>query len=339
MFKYEEEIRLHCFFCEEEVNSYISCIINRYGRKRVMTGKVFLSCGQRPGREKKLAERICKLLQQKFGLDSYLAIKIQSLNDIMKITEELKSSDYFLFIDFFRKDDKYFPVSLFTHQELALAHNLGFRDIIAFQEKGAPLEGFLKYVQSNPEPFQGDGQLLEKVERFVMERKWIKNYSRNLVLEKIHKVGPMRYNDQTGSHFEYIWHANIVNRRPDIAAVNSVCILDSIELSDGTTIACYDRSNLKWANQMGYQRTILPEDFGIIDIFAIHADEPGIFLHSARDLVPRESIVKDGGRYRLHYKVFSEGFPLLTFCVEIDYQPSSPTQIKWENSTEAKLVK
>jgi len=74
-----------------------------------------------------------KLLKDKFQLDSYIAFKVQSLNDIMTITKELRSSDYYLFIDFVRRPTKsqYLHISLFTHQELALAHHLGFKDMIA----------------------------------------------------------------------------------------------------------------------------------------------------------------------------------------------------------------
>jgi hypothetical protein len=293
-----------------------------------MPGKVFISCGQRPPREKNIAEKIGKLLKEKFDLDYYLAFKIQGLNDIMKITEELKSSDYYLFIDFQRKGKKELPCSLFTHQELALAHHVGFKDIIAFQEVGAPLEGFLRYVQANPETFKDEKELLKKVEREVADRKWTKDYSRNLVVTEINRVGPTTYADHTGSHYEYIWHARIDNHRPDAAAVNTVCILDNVTLPNGRKIDSADRSYLKWALQKEYQKTILPRDYGLIDIFAVHADEPGIYLHSARDVIPREPISTDEGKHELHYKVFSEGFPLLSFSVKLHYQHNLRTRIK-----------
>jgi len=304
-----------------------------------MPGKVFISCGQRPPREKNIADKVGKLLKEKFNLDYYLAYKIQGLNDIMKITEELRSSDYYLFIDFYRKDKEDLPCSLFTHQELALAHHLGFTEIIAFQEKRAPLEGFLRYIQANPEPFENREELLKKVEEAVKARKWTRSYSRNLIIAKIlNPESPLQYADHTGTHLEYIWHAQVENRRPDVAAVNTVCVLDCIEFPNGKKINCDDRSYLKWAGQIGYQRTILPEDYGSIDIFAIRADELGIYLHSARDVIPRMPVIRDNGKSKLCYKVFSEGFPLLSFVVHVSYQYSSPTQRRWENFTEAKLI-
>lgn len=127
-----------------------------------MVGKVFISCGQRAD-EKEKAEKVKGLLKEKFFLDSYLAFKVQGLDDIMIITEELKTSDYYLFIDFKRNEQKDFACSLFTHQELALAHHVGFRDIIAIQEQGMPLEGFLKYVLSNPEHFTTEEELYKKL--------------------------------------------------------------------------------------------------------------------------------------------------------------------------------
>lgn len=302
-----------------------------------MVGRVFISCGQR-ATEKNTAEKIGRLLKEKFALDSYLAFKIQSLYDIMKITDELKASDYYLFIDFRRNGGTDLPCSLFTHQELALAHHVGFKYMIALQQDGIPLEGFLKYVLSNPEHFSDESELLQKIEELVKERGWNSGFSRNLVLEQIEPQPLMLYGDQTGQHLERIWHAQIRNRRPDIAAVNSVCILDFIENSDGIKIPSTDRSYLKWARQSGYQRTILPEDQGKVDIFAIHAKERGIFLHSASDEHPRLPIVENDGKYKLHYKLYSEGFPLLPFCVEVDYHHTTPTMTNRENRTVTRIV-
>jgi hypothetical protein len=293
-----------------------------------MVGRVFISCGQRPGREKSVANEIGKLLREKFDLDSYIAIKVQGLNDIMKITQELRASDFYLFVDFLRPEKNGTHFSLFTHQELALAYNLGFKEMIALKEEGTPTEGFLRYIQSNPEPFSNDNELLEKIERLVKERKWNKDYSRNLVLENIELVGPLDYADQTGRFTDCVWLAKIRNRRSDAAAIDTACILDSIE-HNGVTEPCYDRSNLKWARQMGYKRTIFPKDYGFIDVFSVR-NSLGIFLHSALDYVPRQSILIDSGKYRLNYEVFSENFPLLSFSLDVDYHqpPGLPADLR-----------
>jgi hypothetical protein len=300
-----------------------------------VVGRVFISCGQREN-ERKTAEKIRNLLREKFSLDSYLAFKVQGLMDIMKITDELKASDYYLFIDFHREGE--IPCSLFTHQELALAHHVGFRDIIAIQQNGVPFEGFLKYVLSNPEHFTSEEELLQKVERLVRERGWNKDYSRNLVLPNIWKEpDAITYRDQTGERTEYVWRALVVNKRPDVAAVNAVCILDSITHADGSTYMSNDRSFLKWVGIVGgYNTTILPEDSAFIDIFCIRGDKPGLFLHSAWD-AERKPILDIEGSYKLNYKLFSEGFPLLPFTVEVSFYLSDINSF-WQNPTKAYLI-
>lgn len=81
--------------------------------------KVFISCGQRPD-ERGTAEKVKEILDSN-GYNAYLAVEVMSLDDIVKITQELNSSDYFLFIGFYREfnENNKIPISLFSHQELA----------------------------------------------------------------------------------------------------------------------------------------------------------------------------------------------------------------------------
>src|SRR5882762_6166378 len=120
-----------------------------------MPGKVFISCGQR-GAERRTAQAVAAVLRDEFGLTSYLAFEVQSLADIMTIIKELRSADYYIFIDFLRRAKKPgdLPVSLFTHQELAVAYLLDFDQIIAFQQSGTRLEVFLRYMLAKPASFR-----------------------------------------------------------------------------------------------------------------------------------------------------------------------------------------
>lgn len=316
-----------------------------------MAGRVFISCGQRPPDERRVAEEIAKILKDEFDLTPYLAFKIQSLNDIMTITKELRKSDYYLFIDFLRKSKNLLfnllkrtnnpqdlPCSLFTHQELALAHHLGFENIIALQQRGTPLEGFLRYVLSNPEPFDDEKDLFHKVRRLVKDRGWTKDYSRNLVIEEIGFTDvPWYYTDHTGTSYDLVWQLKVENRRPDVAAVGTVCILNYI-ISGGNRIDSPDRAYLKWARQAGYDRTIIPKDFGVIDLFAIRDDCGGIFLHSLRDAVPREPVLLNDGDYELFFMLFSQGFPLLEFSVDLKLRWTRAGLGKQAQSSTGKLV-
>jgi hypothetical protein len=259
----------------------------------------------------------------------------------MTITKELRSSDYYLFIDFQRetKGENELSCSLFTHQELALAHHLGFQEMIAFQQEGAPFEGFIKYVLSNPEHFANEDDLLHKIRELVKQRQWNPSYSRNLVISNEGFTPPLSYADHTGSTIQRVYQVKVENRRPDVAAVGAICILDYIiNKSDGNKIISPDRSYLKWAAQHGYERTILPDDYGIIDAFAVRADMPGLFLHSLRD-TPRESIISDAdGEYGLYYKLFSQGFPLVDFSVKVKINWRPPNTMQWAEGTAAELI-
>jgi len=290
--------------------------------------------------ERNTAEKVAEILREEFGLNPYLAFKIQGLEDIMTITKELQSSDYYLFIDFKRATkNEELSCSLFTHQELALAHHLGFQEIIALQQKDTPLEGFIKYVLSNPEQFTNEEDLLEKIRELVKQRQWKSTYSRNLVISDVGFTSPLSYADHTGSAIQRVYQVKVENRRSDVAAVGTICILDYIiTKSDGNKIIPPDRSYLKWAGQHGYEITILPNDHGLIDAFAVRIDMPGLFLHSLRD-TQREPIISEAsGEYELFYKLFSQGFPLVEFSIKVSINWRPPNSLQWAEGTTAELT-
>lgn len=309
--------------------------------------KVFISCGQRHSDETSIAEKIRNLLKVKFKLDSYLAFKIQSFDDIMQITRDLSSCDYYLFIDF-RRDSigrrgglvsrvvrflakrRIYRGSLFTHQELALARHLGFSEIIALRQKGVLMEGFAKYVLSNPEEFIGENDLLEKIEKLVSERGWDKNYSRNLVVDQLLRNPPTNYGDHSTAQprKEAIWHCRILNKRNDKAAVNTLAVLKSIDYPNNS-VPSPDQTYLKWAFQLeNYSRTIFPKSKASFDLLAIDYHNPlNVYLHSRLDVyatnpagtVARQPIISNStGIHKLHYQVFAENFPILDFEIELN---------------------
>lgn len=308
-----------------------------------MSGKVFISCGQKFDDEKKIAKEVKRILKEEFGLNPYLAFSIQSLEDIMIITRELSSSDYYLFIDFLRetKQAQDLPISLFTHQELALAHHLCFEKTILLKQEGTPAEGFVRYILGNPEPFKDERDLLEKIRFFVRDRGWAHDYSRNLIVTEVGFTDQVwLYSDHTGASSDLIWQIKVENGRSDVAAVGTVCILDRVARSDKTSYESPDRAFLKWARTgSNYERTIIPKDYGIIDLFAIREDTRGLFLHSAKDQVPREPVLTDDGEYVLLYKLYSQGFPAVEFSVELKFEWTSSRFGKAGQRTIARIIK
>src|ERR1700681_1582447 len=110
-----------------------------------MPAQIFISCGQATPRERDAAARLKKALVED-GYRVYVAIQAQSIEDVNSgIIRQLERSDYYVFIDFGRESLSWLGResrgSLFTHQELAIAHRTGFEHVLFFQEDGVKLEG------------------------------------------------------------------------------------------------------------------------------------------------------------------------------------------------------
>jgi hypothetical protein len=131
---------------------------------------VFLSCGQRDG-EREIAREIKRVIETEFGMDCYNADSVQGFDDVMCITEHLSKADYYLFIDFKREITKEnpIPISVFAHQEFALARAWGITESIAFQEQGLKSCGILAYVLAHPISFTREN-LLEKIREEIDKR-------------------------------------------------------------------------------------------------------------------------------------------------------------------------
>jgi hypothetical protein len=113
-----------------------------------LKAKIFISCGQRTEKERSIANQVAGILESK-GFDPYIAVQEQSLSGLVEnvFHNQLKKSEYFLFIDFRReklkagKKPKY-RGSLFSHQELAVATFLGFGErFMGFVQEGIARDG------------------------------------------------------------------------------------------------------------------------------------------------------------------------------------------------------
>jgi hypothetical protein len=285
---------------------------------------IFLSCGQRDS-ERELAKSVEKMINDELNMDCYNADSVHGFDDVMSITEKLAIADYYVMIDFKRDDEV--PLSVFTHQEFALARAWGLDRMLVFQEKGQKSHGMLRYVLAHPITFNRD-KLVESVREAIRDQKWKSDYSRNLIISKIAPSDLVLHTDHTGQSTTRVWQLTIHNCREDKAAVNTLAILDSIRIcKTGDLIDSPDRSYLKWSDQKeGYLHTILPKDHASLDAFAIRAGEHGIFLLSRLDSIPRRPVRTDPGEYIFEYNIYSANFPLLRVPVRINY--TGPIQIE-----------
>ena len=292
-----------------------------------MPGKIFISCGQADAVERQIAAEVCALLVKQGFQPPYVAIQTQTIQDVnFSIISELKNSDYYIFIDFAREKissrgwfKPLFRRSVFTNQELAIAYILGFKEVLYLQQEGVNLEGLGKYLLSNAVKFKHKSEVPQIVEQEVRNKGWLPTYSRHLALGTPTHGQASQYTDDTGTYQQYIWLLEVENLRHDTAAFDTLARLNEITLPNGKKISCPDREFLKWAGKRNaYSVTILPKASARFDLFALdQANTSHLYLHSERDVTPRNPILNAPGNYILHYQLFSKGFPLLDFNLNV----------------------
>lgn len=222
-----------------------------------MSSRVFISCGQATTAERRVADEVRRWFEAE-GYLPHVAIQAQSLEDVNSgIIEELKRSDFYVFIDFRREQlprkgrlfglcgPRRYRGSLFTNQELAVAQVLRFAKVIFLQQEGVELEGLLKYMGSNATHFTKTSEVVALLERLVRERRWTPSYSRHLEVGDPHWTPVLPYLDHTGTKMVRVFELDIHNRRSDLAALNAVARLARLATSDGSTPSGIDSSELK----------------------------------------------------------------------------------------------
>lgn len=291
-----------------------------------MPGKVFISCGQKSEEEKDIANNIASWFRDQ-GFDPYIAIEVQSILDLNGgVIGELKTSDYYLFINFRREkilsdDGNFYRGSVYTNQELAIAYTMGFDKIIFLNQVDARREGMFASIVSNTPEFASFDELLSNVKKAVNKAQWDPNYSRNLVMSNLHwSSSIIHFGDHTGQRDIKALYIRVENKREDAGAIDTVVRLAHIVKPNGKRIRSPDRSHLKSAGASNrFSQTIWPQSHVSYDILALDMNnQTQIFLCSELDVIPRQPIISQTGMHQLEYEVFSQGFPSLKFTVELN---------------------
>jgi len=303
-----------------------------------MSGKVFISCGQASEEERGVAQAIAAHLSQQ-GFAPYVAIQAQSIEDVNSgIVNQLKSSDYYLFIDFCREvvgkdqdNGSVFRGSLFTHQELAIAYALDFQNTIFLRQKGTELSGLAKYMLSNATEFSRPAEVVQFVRKLVRERKWYPSYSRHFVVAAFFRCKSPEQNPYPPCE-QYTWLARVTNARSDFPARHTVAQLVEVLDDRGKEIELesHMRAALYWPliTYLGRIREpremeLLPGESSEFEAFAVRFGT--IRSASGKDekcdessvLIGRFTVIKGVGVYRARYQVLADGFPPMEFVAEI----------------------
>ena len=188
-----------------------------------LRARIFISCGQsKQSDEDQIAREIGNRLRY-LGFDAYVAVEVQDLHGLREnIFEELRKSEYFLFVDFKRDslgDSGLHRGSLFSNQELAIASLLEI-DVVAFREKGVkPQDGLMQFLQVNPKEFSDKSMLPDAVVGVVQQRGWKSNWKNELALTATQPVDNGR---------AMCFHVNVCNRHRDKLATNCFAYLEKI---------------------------------------------------------------------------------------------------------------
>jgi hypothetical protein len=291
--------------------------------------KVFLSCGQRHGTdEPTIADKVRRLLEAR-GFTCYVAVREQSLVGLREnIFGQLRTSEYFLFIDFKRdgllapgRTLGIFPKlltkdglalhrgSLFSHQELAIASFLEL-DVIGLRERGVnPLDGLVGHIQGNFREFSERTEIPGLVEQIIDERDWSPGWRNALRIEmpEIPYADMIRAPEGRRARF---FHLAVRNLHKDRVARECYVYMTRLVRLDSGALMPLKTVEFKWAGYVLPNAAIAPQssrDFDAVWFFNERPDEPqfNLFTDSGRYL-PR---LPGPGSYELRFEVLSEGFP------------------------------
>jgi hypothetical protein len=295
-----------------------------------LRSKIFLSSGEREGEMQAVKQIEKMLIAQPYEFDVHVAKNHQSIFEINSgIIGELKNSDYFLFINFLRgKLGSEVLGSQYSNQEFAIAYALGFERLLVVNQKGASREGILPYFGCNTDEFDGYQDCRAVVKRAWDRTGWLSGYSRRLRTGAIRFSEPIVYGGLAGTMLSLDIH----NGRSDFAALEATARLVRYKATGSAAwTLCAICSVLKATGRPGFSHTIFPQSHEAFDLLCVGTSQTAappehqqihVYLNSALDRIPTESLPFTFGTWELEYQFLAIGFPLLTAIVELAWPPN-----------------
>jgi hypothetical protein len=277
--------------------------------------RVFISCGQSKESDESQVAREISARLERLGFDPYIAVAEQTLRGVKEnIFEQLRKSEYFLFVDFKREllgDSQVCRGSLFSHQELAIASFLDI-DVLAFQEKGVkPTDGLLQFLQTNSIPFTDKNTLAHVVADLIQQREWDPNWKNELVLGVPEPVDNVHAFDLTGRSvgLTKCFHISVHNHHREKLAVNCYAYLERISKRPDMNVAP-KTIEFKWAGTQLPSVAIVAGSSRLFDAFHILHAQPTMVqfqVHTdSTSYLPQPPQTE--GQYELSYLVTAENF-------------------------------
>ena len=172
----------------------------------------------------------------------------------------------------------------------------------------------LAYIGCNTDYFDKPSSCLKAVKKALDESNWKPDYSRRLIAGKPSFSDRVAYSDGLTQVNGRILRLEILNRRPDTAALETTAKLKDFRRTGAKTWTASEiRSPLKATGVRGYSHIIFPSSLEAFDLLCIgeSSDAVGqtkVFLNCALDLVPKPCVPITYGVWELEYEFYAIGF-------------------------------
>lgn len=272
----------------------------------MLKAKVFISCGQVTLEEKKTGTELVSYFE-KNGFEPYFAEEVHnSLGLTQSIYDNLRTSEYFVCINFRRKDCKY--GSLFVQQELAIA-SYNELPLVAFHQPGVKLNGVAKYLHVNSIQFNDFHDIILNLDKLT--KTWdprSKNQFRLSFGNEHYNVAIQNQNNILSNWY----HIIVENLSSHFIATNVYVFIESIyDIKNKQEIFGENeyKNELVWAGTGRASVTIPYKAKRDIDaIFTVHDSKQWLFQEVNTSTSYRYPQLTDG-HYKIIYTIQSDNFP------------------------------
>lgn len=273
--------------------------------------RVFISCGQRTDREKKIGLEVERYFRER-GFTTFFAEKVHSPEALTEhIFTFLKNSEYFVFIDFKREKifEEDFRGSLFVNQEIGISIFLKLPGV-GFIEKGVKREGILDYQIYNAFPFEDGTEIISRLREET--KAWDPNSVNELFLSfDPHKVSKNVIINNDPKILTDWWHIAVKNRNKSKHAFSCLAYLTEIEDVKVGKIFELPSIELNWSGLGDYTVNIMADGNREFDAFFIIQKENKIRFQTRALMTtnPRFHLPSLGnGTFMLEYSIVSSNF-------------------------------
>lgn len=276
--------------------------------------KVFISCGQKTAEEKRIGTELVSYFE-KNGFEPYFAEEVHSpLSLTQSIYDNLRTSEYFVCINFERDDGAY--GSLFVQQELAIA---SYKQIplLAFHQPAVKLSGVAKYLHVNSIEFNEFRDIILNLDKHT--KAWDPQ-SKNQFRLGFGNEHPNVIIQNQNSALSNWYHIIVENLSSIFTAKNCYAFIDSIyDVKNKKDI--FDKNEYKnelvWAGTGRINTNIPYKAKRDIDaLFTVHGSKQWIFQEANTSTIYRYPQLSDG-HYKIIYTIHSDNLPEAKIELEV----------------------